>query len=362
MNRNVLLIFIVVIAAFGFHAGDASAQINWRVSVKVILDAAGNRPNSGMSSDQEIQAQVDVANQILDAMGRGYRLQLTEIVLADNLSLWFDTPINPENRDLFEQFAKLFPDVYHWRSDAINGYVNNGDGSAICSFPPDHDIIMVGQNPRQTSLLHETGHFMDLCHTQGCPCGECRTDTTGVCHTVPGDDEIDDTVLDLACWDEDDLAMANFGVPFYYLLTPAQQERVDDVYYSVISYHSTRNRFTQDQLDRMTCSSNGVRTNVSDGETWIVGTKSGDEECLNSIFIRPTFQSALDAFAGNDIILMRGGNYPYTGFIDRYVFVRGSRGLALIGSSSAKLQPSDDEVEIPPARKLPDTYDGRTGP
>src|SRR5437870_5056820 len=60
---------------------EAQAQLQWRVSVKVILDSNGNRPTSGnVYTDQQIQGQIDTANAILDQYGRGYDYVLTEIV------------------------------------------------------------------------------------------------------------------------------------------------------------------------------------------------------------------------------------------------------------------------------------------
>ena len=69
---------------------EAQAQLQWRVSVKVILDSNGNRPTSGnVYTDAQIQGEINTANAILDKYGRGYDYVLTEIVNLTNVSQWY---------------------------------------------------------------------------------------------------------------------------------------------------------------------------------------------------------------------------------------------------------------------------------
>jgi hypothetical protein len=350
---------LVALIQIAWPAGEVNAQIVWRVSVKFILDANGNRPASGnINTDGEVQAQIDTANAILDAHMRGYRLQLTEIVDLSGVSGWYSTEINSANKSALELAAKGAPSTYAWRTNAINIYINGDDGSAICSFPPGEEIIFVGQGLRLTTFLHEIGHFMDLCHTQGCPCGSCDDDETGTCHTIPGDDGIAETIPDLQCWNQNQIAQWTYGQN-YASLTAAQQNKVDEVFFNIMSYHATRFRFSPDQLDRMICASNNVRDHVSNGETYFVGSQPGDEECLEPTFLKATFADAVTAASSGDIICMRGSQYPYTGTVNKSVMLRTSRGSSLLGVTTTKSLAMDEDP-IPPPPPFPKPVDPPT--
>ena len=363
MKRILLAAILVLGGVIGMQPQDASAQLVWRVSVKFILNASGNRPASGgINTDTEVQAQIDLANQILDAHGRGYRLQLTEIVDVSGVSGWYSAEINSANKSALELAAEAAPTTYAWRNNAINIYINGDDGSAICSFPPGEEIIFVGQNPRTTTFLHEIGHFMDCCHTQGCPCGSCAAGETGECNTIPGNDGIAETIPDLECWSQNQIAQWTYGLN-YNALSASQQNKVDEVFNNIMSYHNTRNRLSPDQLDRMACASNGARSNESSGTTWFVGAQSGDEECLDINYLKPSYSTAIAAAGGGDIIMFRGSQYDYTGTTTKAVTLRTSRGSSILGTlAAAKLAMGDDEIDAPPPPELPDTDDGRTGP
>jgi len=140
---------------------------------------------------------------------------------------------------------------YKWYDNKINFYLNKPSGGwGICSFPEDHSIILQAAEARWQVYLHEIGHFFDLCHTQGCPCGSCDPAQSGECHTVPGDDEIDDTLPDLACWDEDNISINSFNRT-YDNLNQSQKVAVDRTFGNVMSYHHfSRMYITPDQQDR----------------------------------------------------------------------------------------------------------------
>src|SRR4030095_8094853 len=67
------------------------AQIEWRVSVKFILDSMNRRPASGnVATDDQVRGQIDTDNAILQKHGRGYWLRLTEIIDLSCVSQWYD--------------------------------------------------------------------------------------------------------------------------------------------------------------------------------------------------------------------------------------------------------------------------------
>src|SRR5262245_15392917 len=70
-----LILCLVCLLAF-----DAGAQLRVRVSVKVVLDANGNRPVGGnLSTDEGIRNSVTNANLKLAGFSRGYQMNLIEI-------------------------------------------------------------------------------------------------------------------------------------------------------------------------------------------------------------------------------------------------------------------------------------------
>ena len=219
-----------------------------RISAKFILDADGNRATTGdLNTDEKLQAQVDIANAILCDTGRSVRIELSEVVDLPYVPRYFDSGC--EDIDTIDYLAKLGKDLWKYRDDAVNLYVlGTGRCPGVCSFPDGpNDIIAIGQSSRETTLLHELGHFFGLCHTQGCRCGSCESGT-GTCATVPGDDGIEDTLADLPCWNRDEIASWNFG-DLYGNLSEARKKAVDDTFFNVLSYHAERSVLTQDQMD-----------------------------------------------------------------------------------------------------------------
>src|SRR5206468_5654949 len=113
MKRRI--IFLLGAAATLLICTSAQAQIEFRVSAKFILDAGGNLPsnNGGFGSSRAdvtnaaaVQAQIDRANVILDAHGRGARYRLTEVVNLSGVSQWFNTPArDSNNRNALESAA-----------------------------------------------------------------------------------------------------------------------------------------------------------------------------------------------------------------------------------------------------------------
>jgi hypothetical protein len=210
----------------------AFSQLEWRVSVKFIVDGNGDRPSNGyLRTDADVQSDFAFANKILDRLGRGYRFRITEIADLTNAQAVTNF-FNVDSSDLFNATslaygAANYKTLFLYRDDAINIYINGFQGTAVTSIsqsgPATNDIILAGQTSITSTLFHETGHFFNLYHTQGQACGNC-VGPNGC--TVPGDDEIPDTLPDLACWGQDDIATNAFGV-LYANLATAQQAQVD---------------------------------------------------------------------------------------------------------------------------------------
>jgi hypothetical protein len=354
----------LVLLACWCGVGAATAQtINWRVSVKFILDANGNRPAdtsaNKIATDPEVQAYIDYANRVvLPRSGRGYRMQLLlPIQEIRNASQWF-------NLDACDGLAGFETEVmnsflsgankYLFDPTAINIYVTGSRTAGCCSCAAGaFDIIAVSQdiNPDWV-LLHESGHYLGLPHTHDeeanyislspvpIPCA-----FTNPCVTcpilVPGNDGIADTLSDHSCWDSlDQIAQGNFNQNWANL-DAGKQTQVDDLLHNVMSYHGSnpgdRDRLSSDQLDVMADYSNGVRSPIATGITWFVDRDNtaavplGNSKPVLSIggpF--PTVQQGVAVARANDIVLIRPGIYTGTTRFDKAMTLRATRGNATL--------------------------------
>jgi hypothetical protein len=321
---------------------EAQAQLQWRVSVKVILDSNGNRPTSGnVYTDAQIQGEIDTANSILDKYGRGYDYVLTEIVNLNGVSQWYSVDSRDgNNKANLESAAMSNPATYAYRNDAINVYINGSGNTSVCSFPGGGNIILTGQGAFLPTVAHESGHYFDLHHTQDGESDGCTNCAVSCAPSSnPCNDLVCDTLPDTTCWNQDQIAQYSYGTT-YASLNPDQQSRVDDVYHNLMSYHdpNNRNRLTPDQLDRMTDTSNGGRNNVATGHTRFV-----DHNC-NSPFANGS--SACSFFSGpyhsigdginnanaGDIVLIRPGNYNGPKTISKRLTLRATRGNVTLGA------------------------------
>jgi len=325
----------------------ASAQIEWRVSIKLILDAGGNLPAMGsLNTIAAVQAEVDFCNGVLDNTGRGYRLDAQIITLAGQAA-WSNVACTSTAG--IEAAALANPAGFAWRTDAINVYVSHNNTCAgSCSFPGSGEAIILGQGAAPGVLLHEIGHYMDLCHTQGCTCGNstCAGGPPVQCVNTPGDDLIADTADDLPCWTRNQIANFNFGSN-YASLPPNLQELVDNSFLNLMSYHGLANaagtgvypgggtRLTEDQMDRMGDTSNGRRAHVATGRTIFVDASFGFPPVSNGSSVRPyvDLDSALAVASDGDIILIRAGAYarPTGAITVEITMLRWSGGEVVIG-------------------------------
>lgn len=220
-----------------FPVNEVFANIPFRVSIKFIVDANGNRPLFGnFNTTDEVNAEINSGNAILKAMLSELRIQVTEIVdLPISLSIYSKTVVNEANKNTIRNLAIANPVAWKWRTNAINIYVTGGAGSAYSSFPPINDVVLFGQNCSNTPscLLHELGHSFNLFHTHA-------------------DDSCSDTLNDNSSWiNKDQMAVNNYG-QIYNLLTGVQKNNVDMTWSNFMSYHVNfpQDRFTPCQKDR----------------------------------------------------------------------------------------------------------------
>lgn len=340
--KTLLRLALLLLLAAPAPAFAASSDISMRISVKFILGPGNAMPGGGngnFNGFDDITNQVSVANAFLRGTGRGYQFQIWEnTTVAGDASAFFN--LSRDDKEDLEAAAEADPTEFKYRNNAINMYVNNADNSAVCSFPPDDDIILYGQSSRSTSLWHESGHYFNLSHThtgQDFLNGN-GTDCTNKCSCAQvlggSSDGCADTIADNECWDTQNLiAQGNYGMN-YASLSAANQTRVDNIHFNIMSYHDTRDRMTSDQLDRWTDAANGDRNADCTGRTRFVATTGNDatgDGSSGNRFKTLAMGVAVASGGGIDIVLLRAGNYNEPQTITKAVTLRATRGNAVIG-------------------------------
>jgi hypothetical protein len=323
----------LALCSFFLFALEARAQIEWRVSVKFILDANGHRPSGGrIDTDQDVRDQVDAANRLIDPFGRGYRFALAEIVDLSGYSAYFNTDRETSSSNL-TVIANNNPASIVWRANALNFYVNAAPG--VNDGITTTKLIVLGHNVTREAFTHESGHYLGLCHTHGCPCPTC--DSTN-CPVPPVSDRIADTLPDNTCWDQDDIA-TNWFNKIFANLNLAQQNMVSNTFNNIMCYHLNRKVFTSDQLDELADTSNGSRNNLTTGFTWFVDrdniciSRDGSSACAPNGTGGPfqTVTTGVSTAGAGDIVLIRPGHYNEPMTISKAVTLRATRGDALLG-------------------------------
>jgi hypothetical protein len=312
----------------------AQAQLEVRLSVKVILDANGMRPAGGrLSTDAGIRIVVDNANRLLATFGRGYQYRVTEILDLPGHTELLDLACHDASDAIDAGVAFAGPASYLWRTSAANVYVNQGaDSDASCAF---NSMLVMGYDADYKTLLHEEGHYMGLAHTHGGGCHTCEE-----CPNIVSDD-IDDTLPDRSCWGEYNISTNAFQKPFAEL-TAVQQMMVSNTFNNIMAYHrdesGSQTVFTSDQWDRMADFSRTDRAKVMNGRTVFVDPANtvcvplGFSKCNgNSTGPFPTVSSGVAFGSPGDIILIRPGHYNEPMTITKAVALRATRGDALIG-------------------------------
>lgn len=313
--------------ALATTAGSAFADdfIKIRLSYKVLLNPAdGSRPPG--VTDGDIDAAIAEANALLASFGRGYRYvladPLTDIGGAGgtnrpNPSFYYNMDIGdkPTREDL-DADAQSHQAQYAWNPNAINLFLVHGGGACInvceCSAPQNIIVLSTCAAANGKTHIHEMGHYMGLCHTQGCGRNSCSDGDV-----TPTDDRIDDTLPDVECWDQNAIAQFSYSQN-YNNLTAAHKTMVDNVFFDIMSYHhvdippdSYHTRFTELQLDKWVDTASWTRTAVRDGITSFVDTNAGPVQSGTSVFPFDTVAKGLNqAHSGKDIVLIRPGSYP----------------------------------------------------
>jgi hypothetical protein len=328
--RTLLRLVLCTVCLPVFHAG---AQLEWRVSVKFILDASGHRPSGGIiDTDQDVRDQVDAANRLIDPFGRGYRFRLMEIVNLSGYPAYFSTDRETTSSNLLT-IANSNPSSIAWRANELNFYVNAAPGAneGITTAK----LIVMGHNVTRETFTHESGHYLGLCHTHGCPCPTC--DSTN-CPVPPVSDGLADTLPDNTCWDQDDIS-TNWFHKIFVNLNLAQQNTVSNTFNNIMCYHANRKVFTADQLDEIADTSNGSRNNLTTGFTWFVDRdnicpgRTGSSLCAPNGTGGPfqTVTTGVNTAGVGDLVLIRSGHYNEPMTITNAVTLRATRGDALLG-------------------------------
>lgn len=252
-------ITILIISFVSFLSIDLSSQkIN--LSVKVIIDPQ-DREFTLESYQDQIELEIISMNAILCKLNKQFHFDIVEIIAIGGFNNYISNTyyLAPHTRDIIKSLegdAKKNPD-YSWNFNAINIFLND-HGRGICSFPDDEAILVSHGNFSTGTWLHEIGHYFGLCHTQGCECGYCTGDDGCI---ILGDDQIDDTEQDAACWNINDISRNSFNKT-YENLSNKQRLRVDSTFYNVMSYHSNGEYLTRGQFAKWEETMNKKRAKV----------------------------------------------------------------------------------------------------
>jgi hypothetical protein len=311
----------------------AQAQLEVRLSIKVVLDASGMRPVGGiLTTNEGIRSSVADANSLLASFGRGFQYRITEILDLPGHSELLYLPC-PDASDAIDTGIQFFPASYQWRTNAVNVYINLGDDTThSCAF---NSLLVLKDTSGAAGFLHEGGHHLGLCHTQGCGCKGCDE-----CLTIV-DDGVDDTLPDRECWNLDAIAFYSYGRTYAQLTNATQRLMVSNTFNNVMAYHKdesgSESVLTPDQWDTIADFTRTHRANVMDGKTVFVDRTNtvcaplGFSQCSGSRGPMPTVSSGVAFASPGDIVLIRPGHYNEPMTITKAVALRATRGDALIG-------------------------------
>lgn len=305
-----------ILAAMLLAAAPASAEVELRVSIKVILgpsgewpdntNTVGNPPNAlNLNSEAVLRNNIAFTNSILSRHGTCYRLVLRNdsiITLSGFAPAWFTgDPRTGSYRAAVETQATASAAAkatWQWHDDSINIYLNDGR-SGSCNFPAQGNVITIGAGAYDTIILHEIGHYLGLRHTHP-PGDDAETD-----NTVDdwGNGDLSDATLD----DDKDATAAQINARYNGLFP---QTAIDDLVFNLMSYHIPQDRFVWDQREVLITHFNTTRANCALGRARFVmpaGNDSGNglsvTDSLRTIGIGVLLSGP------NDAVLIRSGSY-----------------------------------------------------
>ena len=310
------------------------AQIEVRLSIKVILDANGMRPAGGvLSTDDGIRNGVANANKVMASFGRGYQYRITEITNLPGHANLLDLTCQDAS-DFIDAGVQINPASYAWSNNAVNVYINKGTDAESCAY---NSLLVLKYT--SSAFLHEGGHHLGLAHTHGPGCKDCDT-----CTSLMSDD-IGDTLPDRACWTQDDVAFYSYGRTYAQLTNATQRLMVSNTFNNVMAYHrdegGSESVLTPDQWDRIADFTRTNRMNIMNGKTLFVdnttpacAARAGFSECFGANAGGPflTVTQGITRASAGDIVLIRPGHYNEPMTISKAVTLRATRGDALVGT------------------------------
>ena len=410
MKTFFLRLFFILLLPAAAVAGDGYIYIN--VSLKLILyPGDGMRPRRNRNdpasrvTDAEMNQAVSEANGFLASYGRGYRIRIIEILTIGGLNksrsnqtqyqpgyysiqstdgnpITFYYPpgyVDPNGMprltdpliDTLDKNARTSAATkadFKWNDNALNIFVPTDWAGGGGIFPDWGDAAGFGYFEGWL-FLHESGHYFNLFHTFG-------------------EDEIYDTLVDPNSVTQDGVAQnfysKNYGDlsaseksvvdPEYYrrarnsiaaannspgndilssstysLLTAAEKQRVDDVFFNLMSYYDPphRNQFvtrmTEAQADRFATAANSSRRHAVSGYTRFVSTGGWDNLAgsqnpgmYSHLPLRSVAVAVARAASGpgdDEILLLGPGSYGENLTISTPCSLRATRkGAAIIGN------------------------------
>ncbi len=317
--KSALFIVVLLLSA----AAPASAEVELRVSIKVILGPSGEWPDNintvgpasnalNINSEAVLRNNIAFTNEILNRHGTCYRLVLRNdsiITLSGFAPAWFtgDPRTGPYRAALETQAtaSAAAKTTWQWHDDAINIYLNDGR-SGSCNFPAQGNVITIGAGSYDMLILHEIGHYLGLQHTH--PAADDAETDNSVDDWGNGD--LSDETLD----DDKDATAAQInarydGSPGSAGFFP--QAARDDLIFNIMSYHIPQDRFVWGQREVLITNFNTTRANVALGRTRFVQPVGNDINSGLSVTssLRTIGQGVNLSGSTNDVVLILGGTY-----------------------------------------------------